>query len=370
MRSQFSVSWLHALFGLVMSLAIFPTARAHDPGLSSARITRAGTAIEVRLALAWTDIKSQLPIESSADRPTPEQLSILGPALAQAGARFVRVLADGEPLRSNQPEILPGTTGPNEVLILLRWPQVSAQKVRLEFPILAGTPFGHRLMVTLDDAPDPVALLDARHQDWDLPVRPDEVARPGIETATPAAKAPWYSFVSLGVEHILTGFDHLCFLFALLLVAPRLRDVLTVVTTFTLAHSLTLAAAALGAVSLRSTLVEPLIAASIIYVGLENLVLRRQPRYRLAIVFGFGLIHGLGFASGLVERLPGVTGLAVVPPLLGFNAGVELGQLAVAACLVPLIRVARDRPNFSGRMQPACSGAIAFAGLVWLLQRV
>ena len=180
----------------------------------------------------------------------------------------------------------------------------------------------------------------------------------------------WPSFVLLGVEHILIGFDHLCFLLALLIVATRLRDVVALVTTFTVAHSLTLAAAALNLVSLSPRLVEPLIALSIVYIGIENLVLRRPPRYRLAVVFGFGLIHGLGFASVLGDRLPGVTGYAVVPPLLGFNLGVELGQLAVAACLVPLIKLARARPKFATRFQPAMSLAIAAAAMVWLIQRV
>jgi hydrogenase/urease accessory protein HupE len=174
----------------------------------------------------------------------------------------------------------------------------------------------------------------------------------------------------LGVEHILIGFDHLCFLLALLLVAVRTREVVALVTTFTIAHSLTLAAAALGLISLSPRLVEPLIAASIIYVAVENLVLRRQPPYRLAVVFGFGLVHGLGFAGILAERLPGVTGAAVIPPLLAFNAGVELGQLAVAACLVPLIRMARAQPRIAPKLQPTLSLLIAMAGVVWFFQRV
>jgi hydrogenase/urease accessory protein HupE len=229
-------------------------------------------------------------------------------------------------------------------------------------------PFGHRMMLTVDHAAEPAGLLNARHRTWDLPSQPDAAASGSAISLL--VQPAWSSFVVLGVEHILTGFDHLCFLLALLLVASRFRDVLTVITTFTVAHSLTLAAAAFGAFNLSSAIVEPLIAASIVYIGLENLFLRRQPRHRLALVFGFGLVHGLGFASALAERLPGVTGFTVVPPLLGFNAGVELGQLAVAAFLVPMIRLARARPAFSVRMQPACSLLIAMAGFVWLLQRV
>jgi hypothetical protein len=143
-----------------------------------------------------------------------------------------------------------------------------------------------------------------------------------------------------------------------------------VVTTFTLAHSLTLAAAATGLVSLSPKIVEPLIAVSIVYIGVENLFLRRPPRHRLALVFGFGLVHGLGFASALAERLPGVTGVAVILPLLGFNVGVELGQLAVAACLVPLLWFARTRAALEPRLQPAFSLVIATAGVIWFWQRI
>ena len=238
------------------------------------------------------------------------------------------------------------------------------------FPVLARMPFGHRMMLTLGNAAEPVVLLDARHATWDLPAWSGVTAGATPAPLSTPTRASAFSFVVLGVEHILTGFDHLCFLFALLLVATRFRDVLMVVTTFTVAHSLTLAAAAFGAVKMSSSIVEPLIAASIVYIGLENIFLRRQPRHRLALVFGFGLIHGLGFAGALAERLPGVTGLRVILPLLGFNAGVECGQLAVAACLVPLIHLARKRPEFPTKLQPACSLTIATAGFVWLMQRV
>ncbi|MEO6569067.1 MAG: HupE/UreJ family protein, partial [Opitutaceae bacterium] len=143
-----------------------------------------------------------------------------------------------------------------------------------------------------------------------------------------------------------------------------------VVTAFTVAHSLTLAAAATGLVSLSPKIVEPLIAASIVYIGVENLFMRRPPRHRVAVVFGFGLVHGLGFATALAERLPDVTGLAIVPPLVGFNFGVELGQLAVAALLIPLLSFVRARSALAIRFQPVCSLAIAFAGIIWFCQRV
>ena len=343
-------------------------ASAHDPGLSSAHLGRLDHGVEINLSLAWTDLAALTSGVAGATRPDAAQLAALGPVLAKFPGGLVRIAADAVLLKSSVPVVTAGTASATEVLVALRWKEAPDGGLRVEFPILSGMPFGHRMMLTLGSDAEPAALLDARHQSWDLAA----VSSVAIASAAPPPTegASWVSFVLLGVEHILTGYDHLCFLFALLLVATRLRGVLAVVTTFTVAHSLTLAAAALGIVSLPSSVVEPLIAASIIYVGVENIFLRRQPDHRLALVFCFGLIHGLGFASALAERLPGVKGFAVVPPLLGFNAGVELGQLAVAACLVPLIRLARTRPGFARRIQPAFSLMIAMAGFIWLLQRV
>lgn len=363
------MSGIRVCLALVAALFAGVRAFAHDPGLSSAHVVRSAQDLELQLSFAWADVAALAGRTSEKVRPPDVELASLGAEWANATDGFVRVYAGDQSLRSEVPKVKAGVGSPSEVLITLRWQKIGSDALRVEFPVLAHAPFGHRMMLALGNATEPTALLDARHSTWELPRMAESTTAPATAGKTGTA-ASWFSFITLGVEHILTGFDHLCFLLALLLVAPRLRDVLGVVTTFTVAHSLTLAAAALGMVSLSSAIVEPLIAASIVYVGLENLFLRRQPRSRLPVVFGFGLIHGLGFASGLAERLPGVTGFAVVPPLLGFNFGVELGQLAVAALLVPLIVVCRHRPDFFVRLQPACSFLIAGAGLLWLLQRV
>jgi len=157
-------------------------------------------------------------------------------------------------------------------------------------------------------------------------------------------------YLWLGVEHIFSGYDHLSFLLALLLVIPvgaagisvrrGLGDVVRVVSAFTLAHSVTLVLAGLDVVRLPPRLVEPAIAASILYVAVENLV--RKPRHRFLLTFGFGLVHGFGFAS--VLREVGLPPRGVLPSLLSFNVGVELGQLAVVAMVAPMLSVLR-RPS-------------------------
>ena len=163
--------------------------------------------------------------------------------------------------------------------------------------------------------------------------------------------SPWVNaadFLVLGVEHIFTGYDHLAFLLGLLLVAgvvgreqqgavwPGLRYLLGIVTSFTLAHSITLVSAAMGWLSVPSNVVEPAIALSIAYVGLENLV-RALPRRRWLLTFAFGLVHGFGFAHML--RDVGLPRNGLVLSLASFNLGVELGQLAVVALIFPLIHL-------------------------------
>jgi hypothetical protein len=122
-------------------------------------------------------------------------------------------------------------------------------------------------------------------------------------------------------------------------------------------------------VNLPARIVEPLIAASIVYVGLENL-LRRHPPPRWRLTFGFGLIHGFGFAGALRELGIGSSGLAVALPLGSFNLGVEAGQIAVALVTLPLWWALRAQPALSIRLTSACSVVVVFAGGYWLIERM
>lgn len=179
-------------------------------------------------------------------------------------------------------------------------------------------------------------------------------------------------FVAMGVEHILSGLDHILFVLALLLGATSLGSLGKVVTTFTLAHSVTLALAVLGWVHVPAQIVEPLIALSIVYVAVES-VLAGRTRHRLAVVFAFGLLHGLGFASAL--RFTDELTWGLVGSLAGFNLGIELGQALLVLALFPLLLGARRLPSIrriplSTAVHLAVTGAIAVLGLVWFAQRV
>ncbi|MGB1209501.1 MAG: HupE/UreJ family protein, partial [Paracoccaceae bacterium] len=146
-------------------------------------------------------------------------------------------------------------------------------------------------------------------------------------------------YIPVGFDHILPkGLDHILFVLGLFFLAPRIRPLLWQVTAFTLAHSITLTLAALGLVQVPGHIVEPLIAASIVYVAIENLTSDRISTWRPVVIFGFGLLHGLGFASVLADF--GLPDGQYLPALLGFNIGVEVGQLTVLLGIFLLVWVA------------------------------
>lgn len=174
-------------------------------------------------------------------------------------------------------------------------------------------------------------------------------------------------FVSLGFDHILAGADHLLFVVALLLGARSVTSVAKLVSMFTLAHSVTLGLAVLGWVHVPAGIVEPLIALSIAYVAAENLLSPGESRHRLAVVFGFGLLHGLGFASAL--RFTDEPSWGLVSSLAGFNLGIEAGQLLVVLLVFPLLAVTR-RFRWSMPVRLGVTGVVALFGLFWFFQRV
>jgi hypothetical protein len=204
--------------------------------------------------------------------------------------------------------------------------------------------------------------------------RPAASARAELPAAqTPASpRSRWREllvnagrFVLLGIEHILSGYDHIAFLIVLVVVAPSLRAVLPIITAFTAAHSITLLLAALRLVSLDARLVESAIALSICYVAAENLF-RKKATHRWLVTFCFGLVHGFGFASVLQNLVVGKANL--VSSVVSFNVGVELGQLLIFAALLPLLRLigALIEPR---KTTIAASAAIGLLGFVWVLER-
>ncbi len=183
----------------------------------------------------------------------------------------------------------------------------------------------------------------------------------------------WQTFVEyipVGFDHILPkGLDHILFVLGLFFLSTRLGPLIWQISAFTVAHTVTLALGALGVVSIAGAIVEPLIAASIVYVAVENLFAKGLNPWRPMVVFGFGLLHGLGFASVLGEfGLP--TG-QFIPALVGFNVGVELGQLTVIALAFLAVGYWFGQKNwYRARISMPASIIIAAVGAFWFVERV
>lgn len=180
------------------------------------------------------------------------------------------------------------------------------------------------------------------------------------------------SFVELGFEHFLSGLDHILFVVALLLGATSVASLAKVVGVFTAAHSLSLALSVLGVVNVPAQYVQPLIALSVAYVAIDS-VLAGRVRNRMLVVFAFGLLHGLGFASAM--RFTDELSWGLVGSLAGFTLGIEAGQLLLVLLVFPLLLAARRLPSIrrlplSTAVHLGATGVIALLGLVWFAQRV
>ena len=185
-----------------------------------------------------------------------------------------------------------------------------------------------------------------------------------------------HAYLMLGIEHILFGFDHLLFVFALILIVPDRRRLLVTITAFTIAHSITLSLATLGVVHVPGSPVEAAIALSILLLACEIIRMRSghsslTVRWPWAVAFAFGLLHGLGFASGLAEI--GLPSGHVLPALVAFNVGVEVGQLAFIAAVLGAAALARRVrvPTLIERQAvPAATYAIGAIAAFWFIERV
>jgi len=256
----------------------------------------------------------------------------------------------------------------NNVEVRLDFPVIGLSSLEIQSKIIASLPLGHRQYLQVQNSTGEALferLLSAGADRATVEV-PD--AHSGVGAFEAASS--FANFLSLGVKHILTGYDHLLFLIGLLLVARGFFSSLGIITSFTIAHSITLAVATLQLVQIPSRIVEPLIAASIVFVGVENLLRGDVPKARRMVPFGFGLIHGFGFASALREAGIGSGTGGIVLPLFSFNLGVELGQIMVAAVALPIIWKLRENPMFITRWAPACSAAVVLLGSFWFVERV
>src|SRR5262245_37167615 len=306
--------------------------QAHDPGLSAADVRLEDEQIAAVLTFARADIELLTVLDTG--QVTANDLSPLRPALERMARGALELRLDGELISPEKVDL--NWDDSNAVHLRLRFPVHSGARLTLRSALIASLPPGHREYMAVRDGRG--NLLSERM----LAAKADVLEIDAI----PAAASPSFrEFLTLGVEHILTGYDHLVFLLGLLIAGGSLGAAAKIITSFTVAHSITLAIATLGWINISPRIVEPLIAVSITYVGLEN-IFRRDLNRRWLLTLGFGLIHGFGFASVLREMGIGSAAGGVTLPLLSFNLGVELGQLAIASLILPLIWSLRRRTFF------------------------
>lgn len=253
---------------------------------------------------------------------------------------------------------------------LLVYKRAAGGPLRFDAEFLRKLSPDHRTALTLRDAADKVLRTEVLTSAANTVEAAGDGSASTADTTEAGRSSTFFGFLKLGVEHILTGYDHLLFLFGLLVACRRFSTAAKIVTCFTLAHSLTLALAALDLVSLPGRVVEPLIAASIVFVGVENIVRRDEPRWRWALTFALGLVHGFGFAGALKEAGLGSTGASLLVPLFSFNLGVELGQVAVAAVFLPLLWKLRELPAYEKHGTKVLSALVTLAGAYWFVTRL
>ena len=333
-------------------LLLFPAlAAAHDRGVSLVEVDVRGAEVDLALAFHAEELGS-FDADGDGALAAPE-VEAAADRIAAASLRRVGLFVGAEACVRGAPAVAPDPLGGVRVTGTFRCPADATAGIDLALGYLEALPPGHR------------AVGEARFGDRVIAFTADAASR--RIALHGEAGGGFFRFFALGIEHIFTGFDHLLFLAGLLIVAARVAEVARLVTTFTIAHSLTLAAAVLGLVDLPSRVVEPLIAASIVFVAVENLV-RRDHRGREVLTFVFGLVHGFGFAGLLRELGMGRGSLAIT--LAGFNLGVEAGQLAVVLAVAPLLLLSRKQPWYARTAVPGFSAVIGFFGAYWLVQRL
>lgn len=361
---------------LLVALCAFmsATAWAHKPSDSYLTVRVDGSAIEGQWDITLRDLDLVLGLDADGDGTLTwgEVRARHTKIAAYALGRLAIGNADGEcAIRPTAQLVDEHTDGMYAVLRFSGACLGAADALSISYGLLFDLDAQHRGLLKLE------AFGDVRSAIFSA-----EDRSMTFKAADADRLAQFGGFVADGVKHIAIGLDHILFLIALLLPAVMVREgrtwrptgslratlwnVFGIVTAFTVAHSITLSLAALEIVKVPSRLVESLIALSVLLTALDN-IFPFLPRRRWLVAFAFGLLHGLGFASVLLElQLPRA---ALVLSLLGFNAGVEIGQLALVATLVLLAHVLRDRSAYTRYAVGAGSTAIAFVALGWAVER-
>ena len=358
-------------------------AAAHQTSIKYVGLVVDGTHVAVTFRVAPGDVTE--PLGMAADAQPTAAVAAAAPTVAPYVARWLAISSTDLPCPPTKPIAAPDVDGK---FVVVRWTVTcdTTAELHLDLDAFFAVDKRHIAIIRLDRGqgvgPRSPAFAGSLH------LGPtDAIVRIGESPVVMRLGGPpitsLVAWIREGMHHIYSGSDHISFVLALLLVVmlerkvgwqlrgrmATLRSTAAVITAFTVGHSISLVAAALGWVDLPSRLVESLIALSIAYTAIENIV-NPEVRWRCFLTFGFGLLHGLGFASQLAQILPPTS---TIVPLLCFNVGVEVGQLSIVAVALPLFYVAArelgaDRYRRTG--MPLVSGFLCVAGVIWTIERV
>ena len=343
---------------------------AHDPGMSIANVQISNERLNIEISFALSDIETIVGINTNSD----DQFSQFEVTMAQA--ELVQLFSNGVEIHMKnnrlRAENIDLTTKDNENMIVrFTVNSLTTGRLTLYMPILKQLPRGHRqYLIVNKNGSTYQNVLSAESN----PV--------SIDLSTDNSANTFRLYFTQGVQHIFAGIDHVLFLLTLLLPAvlifsknqylgvtklmPTLIDTVKIVTAFTLAHSITLGLAVFQIIQLPSRLVESMIALSIIICAINNLK-PILPVSRWSLAFGFGLIHGFGFANALIDL--GIESKKSMLPLLGFNLGIETGQLAIVILVLPIIYIIRHSTIFHIWIFKGGSIASILIACGWMLER-
>jgi len=358
---------------LAVIVAFGGVARAHQSSIKYADVTVDKSRAVVRVTIAPTDVTQPLGLEEGSK---PTVADVLAPATLDRVTGFVASwialrTPDGIACTIAAPRAAPDADGK---FVDVSWDATcvgTIGKLVLDFTRFFALDQRHEAIVSVHAPGEQVEPTVVRISD-------------PVLTVTPGQATSLLGWIRNGMDHIYGGLDHIAFVLTLLLIVTiqrvggewklrspwmAIKTTAVIITAFTIAHSASLIAASLGYISLPSRFVESMIAASIVYTALEDII-RPDVRWRYALTFGFGLIHGLGFASVLAELLPKDQ---VIIPLLTFNLGVEIGQLSIVIVVIPLLwALARlvGAARYRRIVVPVAAVPLVLLGTKWLIERV
>jgi hypothetical protein len=364
------------LLSLCLALAAAPAALAHATSTSYLLIDapRPDGEVALRWDLAVQDIMWSIFIDQDFDGVVTweEVVAARAHSIEPGVLAQIAVARGGAPCGLRVKDLaLAERTGQNFLSVALTAQCPRAGLLAVGGPLFLGGDASQRVLLSATRGAEKLAgVISAEAPAW----------------AEPARASAWVNFARFlgeGIWHVLIGYDHVAFVLLLLLpsvlrpvngqwqgasnLSQVTRDIVTIITAFTIAHSTTLALAVTGLVHVPTQPIEVAIAASIAVAGGINL-LPRLSRLRLPLAFGFGFVHGFGFANALSEI--DASGATLLPLLAGFNIGVEIAQLSIVAVVLPAIYLARGTRWYASGVMPLGSCALGAAGIVWLLQRI